>query len=511
MSPKRSPSLLVRALHTASNASLRTLVAESKESTLLSESSLVKYPRAAILPQRSHDSLASTVSFMPEKRICQLPPKRHSRIFRNIRYTIFSIYRRLFTMIVVGNMIALLFLMLKYNNIFHIPLRHLSTAVSANLFLSVLIRQELAINLLFTVFGYCPKWFPLRVRRLLAKVYHFGGIHSGCGISATLWFSVFHAFLIREVIIAPSETPTQSAALALTAIIDFLLVSICVTAYPRFRILFHDSFEMIHRFVGWTAILLFWAQLMVLMDFERRSLPGQPSLGSMLVVNPSFWLLLAVSVFIIAPWLQLRQVGVHPEFLSDHAIRLHFTYTNLALCCAPRFSDRPLREWHAFAGIPARTGSGFSIVVSNAGDWTKRIIQDPPTHLWTRGFPTKGVLNIAQIFNSVVLVATGSGIGPILSLISARNIPCHIVWSTPTPETTYQLSIVDDVYRADPSAIIIDTTRFGRPDLVRVSYEAYKEFNAEAVFIISNPKVTRKVVYGLETREVPIFAPIFDS
>ncbi|KKY28859.1 putative amino acid adenylation domain-containing protein [Phaeomoniella chlamydospora] len=270
-------------------------------------------------------------------------------------------------------------------------------------------------------------------------------------------------------------------------------------------------FENIHRFAGWTAVILFWAQLVVLMDFERHGMAPMPSLSSLLVRNPSFWLLIAISLFLIGPWLQLKKVNVHPEYLSNHAIRLHFTYANLSLCTALRFSTSPLREWHAFAGIPAKSGQGFSVVVSHAGDWTKSMISDPPTHLWTRGFPTKGVLNIAPVFKSVVLVATGSGIGPILSLITARNIPCRIVWSTPTPQTTYQQEIVDDVYRADPQAIIIDTTRFGRPDLVHVSYEAFNDFGAEAVFIISNPKVTRKVVYGLESRGVPIFAPIFDS
>ncbi len=41
-----------------------------------------------------------------------------------------------------------------------------------------------------------------------------------------------------------------------------------------------------------------------------------------------------------------------------------------------KLSDSPLTEWHAFATIPdtddAGSINGFSVVVSNAGDWTRR-------------------------------------------------------------------------------------------------------------------------------------------
>jgi NAD(P)H-flavin reductase len=207
----------------------------------------------------------------------------------------------------------------------------------------------------------------------------------------------------------------------------------------------------------------------------------------------------------------LKKVPVLAEPLSDRAIRLHFTYTNLPLCAAPRLSDKPLLEWHAFAGIPEEDGRGFSVLVSKAGDWTGRLIQCPPSKLWVRGIPTMGVLHVAPIFKKVVLVATGSGIGPCLSLLDKKDINCRILWSTPDPEKTYSKTVIDTVYRADPFALIINTTTAGRPDLVRYTYDLYKKSEAEAIFIISNPRVTRRVVYALETRGVPIFAPIFDS
>jgi len=37
------------------------------------------------------------------------------------------------------------------------------------------------------------------------------------------------------------------------------------------------------------------------------------------------------------------------------------------------------------------------------------------------------------------------------------------------------------------------------------------ESDCEAAVVISNPTVTKRVVYGLETRGIPAFGAIFDS
>lgn len=173
-----------------------------------------------------------------------------------------------------------------------------------------------------------------------------------------------------------------------------------------------------------------------------------------------------------------------------------------------------VREFHPFAGISGlddRTNE-FSMIVSKAGDWTKKAIQDPPRKLWKRGIPMRGVINVASMFKRVVFIATGSGIGPVLSVLSLRDrFSCRIIWSTREPETTYQKEIVDYVRKVDPNAIIFNTSENQNPDLVREAYRLYKSHDAEAVFIISNPKVTRKVIYDLECRGVPIFGVIFDS
>jgi hypothetical protein len=67
------------------------------------------------------------------------------------------------------------------------------------------------------------------------------------------------------------------------------------------------------------------------------------------------------------------------------------------------------------------------------------------------------------------------------------------------------------VKKADPDALVLDTDEMGRPDLLDVAWRMYAECRAEAVFVLSNEKVTRRVVGGLEKRGVPAFGPIWDS
>jgi NAD(P)H-flavin reductase len=221
-------------------------------------------------------------------------------------------------------------------------------------------------------------------------------------------------------------------------------------------------------------------------------------------------MLITITICLIAPWLNLRRVPVTAERLSDHAIRLYFTYAIPRLCSGPALAIRPWLDFHKFASIPDERG--FSIIVSKAGDWTSKVITDPPTHLWKRGWMTRGVLNVAPIFKGMVIVTTGSGIGPVMSLLNAgRNLNVRLLWSTRDPLKTYGQSIIDDAYRADPNAVIINTSTNKRPELAELAYDLYLESKSEAVFLISNPKVTRKFVYSLESRGVPTFAPIFDS
>jgi hypothetical protein len=461
-------------------------------------------------------SKTSTFTTIPLEIEDDLPQKRYPRVLRALRWTLLTIYHRLSLLVLVPNIIVIITLAAQHN-LFEIPLPNMAAAVAANIAAAVVMRQELFVNFLFALVAQCPRSVPLRIRRILAKIYHLGGVHSGAGIAATVWFTLFNSALLsawQKGTIPGLSKHRFHPVIAITIIIDLLLISIVVFAHPKLRRRFHNTFELVHRFAGWLAVALFWVHLVVLTELLENSREPQRPIGEAMARSPTTYLLMLVTVSLIIPWLRLRKVPVRVELLSDHASRWHFDYTNVELCSASRVTDKPLKEWHSFAGIPERNGKGFSVIVSNAGDWTKRMIQNPPTKLWVRGIPTRGVLHIAPIFNKLVIVATGSGIGPVLSLLSARDIPCRVLWSARDPMNTYAKNIIDEVFMADPKALVYDTKTVdpsNRPDLLRIAYRLYRDSGAEAVFVISNQKVTQKIVYGLESRGVPTFAPIFDS
>jgi hypothetical protein len=284
------------------------------------------------------------------------------------------------------------------------------------------------------------------------------------------------------------------------------------TAWPSFRKQYHNLFERFHRFAGWISLGLFWARTMLAINDSR---PQHQELGIAIVKSPDFWLLVVATLSIASSWFFLRKVPVEAEVLSEHAVRLHFDYTVPVNGTFTRISQRPLIEWHSFATIPNPKANhhakGYSLVVSNAGDWTRSCIKKPPSMIWVRGVPTCGVMRIATLFNRIVVIATGSGIGPLLGHIINQSCPTQLIWSTSKPEETFGKEVVGQIRGAIPDAIIWDTKAQGRPDLVRMGFNLAKSFDAEAVVIIANEKITKKVVYGLETRGMPAFGAIWDS
>ncbi|KAK6529780.1 hypothetical protein TWF281_008939 [Arthrobotrys megalospora] len=437
-------------------------------------------------------------------------PEQDSYVWPKVRHGFFSAYRRLFSLIFLGNLAGLLYVVMSFSG----PRRlaHLSTAVSANLLVSVLIRQDFIVNAIFAVFALTPQWFPFRIRRWIAKVYEYGGVHSGAAIAATMWYILLTVEVTRTYARAlHNGAPAEHmiALLILTWIPLIILLLILVFTIPELRRRFHDQFEASHRFGGWLAIIIIWVQAIVMADAIR----GPTSLGKTLAQNPSFWFLIIITVCIIYPWLRLRKVVVRPQRLSQHATRLWFDTVKVGFCQGFAVSDRPLFEWHTFASLPEPDYQSCSLLVSNAGDWTKKQINQGPHKLWIRGIPRTGVLRIAPIFTSVIMVATGSGIGPQLSFLlgCGKSLKYRLLWSTRSPKETYGKEIMDLVHKVDPEAVIIDTKKTGRPDIVQITYELYKNMEAEAVFIISNQKITRSTVYALESRGIPAYGPVFDS
>ncbi|KAK2059679.1 AMP-binding enzyme [Colletotrichum caudatum] len=439
-----------------------------------------------------------------------VPAKRLAQPYRGLVHRVAIVYRCLFTVVGLANVAAVAALLFAGR-----PRRGwLGNVTAANLLVAVLARQDFVINALYTITCGVPKSWPLAVRKRCASIFHLGGVHSGAAVCAGAWLLATN---ISDEVCQLAGCPAWGRRSTASEVVSWMLTGLFTVtiglAWPSVRKTRHDLFERTHRFVGWTMLGLFWVQVVLGADDGRTA---DVSLGTACVRSPGLWMLAAATVSIASSWMFLRKVPVEAEVLSNHAVRLHFGYTVPVNGTFVRLSRRPLLEWHSFATIPAPEAvgarpKGFSLVISNAGDWTKNCIEKPPSHIWVRSVPTCGVMRIATCFNSIVVIATGSGIGPLLGHIQDQTCPTQLIWSTSRPEQTFGRPLVDTIKSKIPGAVIHDTKTMGRPDLVKMGYNMVKIFQAEAVIIIANEKITKKVVYGLETRGIPAYGAIWDS
>lgn len=436
-----------------------------------------------------------------QPQIGTLPPQQ-PLLRRMWKHRYLMHYHRLIALVVVVNLALLGYGLTQWNwwTAESINLTALSNLVVANIGLAIVIRQQYVINLLFKLATSVPTSWPLRIRALMGKVYHFGGIHVGGAIVGTLWFGAFVGSLIVSWV---NGLPGVSlATMIVTAVLLMLLLALIGFSMPSFRAKYHDQFELMHRFGGWTALLLFWVQTIL---FIRDQ-------GGSVWASPGFWVLLVVTFSIALPWLRLKKVAVQIERPSNHVALVRFNHGVTPFAgSSTAVSRSPLTEWHSFANVPAPGQDGFRLTISRAGDWTGQLIDDMPSHVWVKGIPTAGVGNIGKLFKRVVWIATGSGIGPTLPHLLAHTAPARLVWSTRTPRLTYGDELVDEILEAEPNALIWDTNENGRPDLVQLAYDAVQAFDAEAVIVISNKKLTWEVVYGMESRGIPAYGAIWDS
>ncbi|KAL0068247.1 hypothetical protein AAF712_004632 [Marasmius tenuissimus] len=441
-----------------------------------------------------------------------LPPKKgYSSLTRWLDLVFFSYYRKTFSIIFVANLITFIIFVVRNNGTPKTP--DVGSAASANLMVCLLFRQENFVNLVYEIAVACPHSAPLWLRRRLAKVFHYGGAHSGAGVAAVVWYILYTALTTRDYIAHPNGASLANLITSYVLVTMFCLM--LAGAYPRFRALYHDYFEAMHRYSGWVALCTFWVHTIFAAEEYRVLQDEVVPIGLYLIRTPNFWTLCISTSCTLLSWGRLRRHEVYPEVLSNHAIRLHFKYRNMKPFYGLKVSTSPLVEWHAFATIPDEDEhgkpDGFSLLVSNAGDWTKETITNPPKKLWVRGYPLHGLLYTSKLFKKIVVVATGSGIGPTLSLFYADVTPRRVFWSAPAPETTFGEGVIRAVRKADRDARIWDTRKEGKPDMVLETYKLVQESGAEAVFIISNPKLTRKVVFGMESRGIAAYGAIFDS
>jgi hypothetical protein len=383
-----------------------------------------------------------------------------------LRFGFFTVYRRLFAIVFVANIAAIITLASRGTET---NSSQAAIGVGSCLFAAVLARFEPLINVVMSAHHLAPLSWPVSMRKRIAKVYSHGGIHSGCGASAAAWYIYLMILLALEPVTGHERL--QIGIHFTTAIVFACLIIMIGMSHPRSRSRHHNLWEGSHRYVGWLLTAALLAQVFLFCGATDRSF------GSAVVRSTLFWQVMAVVGLLIYPWAVMRTRSYVPTQLASHALRLEFDYCKPKTGHCIRLGTSPLEDWHAFITIPRADGTkGFSVVISNAGDWTWDMITSKhrSSKIWVRGRLYLGVMEVPMLFSPLVIAATGSGIAPCMAFFNTHpGWPVRIVWSARAPEQTYGSQILETVLRADPKAIVINTTQTGRPDMAALVYAAY--------------------------------------
>lgn len=185
--------------------------------------------------------------------------------------------------------------------------------------------------------------------------------------------------------------------------------------------------------------------------------------------------------------------------------------------------SKNLREWHAFAvALSYPDKQEIKIVIASAGDWTKNIISRsanddtnpksfPKSRIWLRRIFGTGFMYSINAYKNVFIIATGSGIAPVLPYIQTPTVKCTILWIAKDHAKTFGDDLMLLVKQTSQTVIFHDTKLDGRPTMDLI-FDKYNEFpKLEAIFIVSNEPYTNEVINEAIKRGVPCYGALFDS
>ncbi|XP_078431357.1 adenylate-forming reductase 06235-like [Wolffia australiana] len=347
-----------------------------------------------------------------------------------------------------------------------------------------------------------PLWMKTAATSLLQSI---GGIHSGCGVSSVAW-------LVYALVMAlQHRDDTCPEIIVVASVILSLLFLSCFLAFPLVRHVHHNLFERTHWFAGWAALALLWVFVVLTAGYNPKTNSYNNLTASRLAGQQEIWLTLLVTVLTALPWITVRRVPVSVTSSSGHASLLKFS-GGVKAGLLGRISRSPLAEWHAF-GIISDNKDSHMMLAGAVGDFTKRLVSDPPTHLWVRRVHFAGLPYLVNMYNRVVLVATGSGIAVFLSfLLQPCDADVCLVWITKSVDHNFGPDI-HEMLRGHPQGkvIIHDTAVSGRPNVAMIAVDTAKMWNAEAVVVTSNPQGSRDVVIACRAEGIAAYGPIWDS
>ncbi|XP_031473587.1 adenylate-forming reductase 06235 isoform X2 [Nymphaea colorata] len=372
---------------------------------------------------------------------------------------LFTVYKRLF---VVSLTINLVMLILAATGNFPYARNRAALFSVANIFALTLCRSEAFLRIVFwlAVKLLGRPWVPLSLKTATTSLLQsLGGIHSSCGVASIAWLVYALVLSLKD----RSNTSSATLGVAFT-----ILVLLFLSA-------------------------LVWAFVFLTVSYQLSS-NSYSFNSSKLIKTQEFWFTLAITVLIILPWLTVKRVAVRVHAPTNHASIVKFP-GGMKAGILGRIARSPLSDWHAF-GIISDGKKEHMMLAGAVGDFTRGLVSNPPSQLWVRGVHFAGLPYLVNMYNRVLLVATGSGLCVFLSFLLQRS----------------QADIMSMVNSYPKEKMIIhDTAVLGRPNVAELVLKAAEKWSPEVVIVTSNPEGSRDVVNTCKNAGVPAFGPIWDS
>ncbi|KAF8714565.1 hypothetical protein RHS03_00342, partial [Rhizoctonia solani] len=402
------------------------------------------------------------------------PKPRFVPASRWIRFQLwFNTYRKFFTFIILFELAGMI-----TAGLGRFPYAHENTGgiVIGNILAGVVVRNELFGRLLYLIVNtFFAKWTPLWFRLACTSVLqHLGGIHSGCSVSAVGWLIYNLVNLFRD------HKDIAVGVLVMGVIVCVVIVFTCISAVPWVRNTHHNVFERNHRFFGWAAVIVTWIYI-ILENGYRNSRSSFAANSYAFAHHQELWLSIFMAIAVILPWTYTRKVPIHVEIPSPKVAVLRFD-RGLQQGLLGRISRTAVLEYHAFGTISeGKDAKHHYMVCGVQGDFTRGLVNDMPTHIWTREVKFAGVGNTSTLYRRGIRICTGTGIGAALSTC-LQSDQWFLIWIGSDVLKTFGPTIAELIERGvGDRAILWDTKKLGRPKTMELLAEQFYKWNAEGL------------------------------
>ncbi|KAH9816768.1 hypothetical protein DFH28DRAFT_890589 [Melampsora americana] len=334
----------------------------------------------------------------PPKPAAPKPPPVH--LSDSVKFwTWFSPYRQILIFTIAIQLVAI---MVTLSGAWIYPRTHISAMVGGNMLVAVAIRSEWVMRFLYwSSIKLIRGWAPMKLRVLVvAFLYHIGtliiptqcslcGLHSGCGVGAMMWLGLSWSYhLLNRELYHSLVLGTLFLSLA-------IVVTTCIVATPLVRAMYHNAFEMTHRFLGWAGILSSLAFVITSSWWDINTHSWKTS-TSYLVHLEEFWYVIALFPLVIGQWITVRHVPVTVTAPSSKASVIRVP-GGLTSGVHTRVSRGGLREWHIFGSVSeGRNSDCHYIVMAVQGGFTRAMNKDQPAKLYTKTWKVRQLFSLTK-------------------------------------------------------------------------------------------------------------------